>query len=132
MEYTDERNIKCPYCDWEWRDSWEFDCDDGEDSQITCGSCKREFNVTKNVTVTYSTSRIACELEKHNYKLESHFESKHDYVNGERMTKPGREWKWFRIEVCELCDKKEYVEITKDQYDKEIEGVISVVKSINR
>lgn len=58
MEHINENNIKCPYCDWEDKDSWEF----GEDSgTYTCGSCEKEFNVERNVEVTYSTSRIDCE-----------------------------------------------------------------------
>lgn len=118
IEYTYEINIKCPYCDSEDRDSWEFEGDDGEEVQKTCGSCEKEFNVTKNIQVTYSTSRISCEQEKHNYKLESYHESKYEYVKRERIPKPESDWKWFRIEVCEICDDKQYVEITKEQYEE--------------
>ena len=50
MEHKYESNIKCPYCDWEDQDSWEF----GEDSGThTCGSCgrvnERDFLASNNI-----------------------------------------------------------------------------------
>ena len=70
MEHNYESNITCPYCGWEDNDSWEFDQEDGT---VECGGCEKEFNVSRNVEVTYSTSRIACEDDKHDYKTDSHF-----------------------------------------------------------
>lgn len=49
---TDE--AVCPYCGHEIMDSWEYSRDDGE---IECGQCCQEFNYTRNVSVTYSTSK---------------------------------------------------------------------------
>ena len=121
MKHRDEGNIKCPHCNYEDKDSWEFEGNEGEESRVNCKSCEKEFYVERNVTVTYSTSKIECEEGKHNYKLESYFESKYDYINRQRIAKPESEWRWFRIEVCEICDDREYVEITKDQYKKQTE-----------
>lgn len=123
MEHTYENQIKCPYCDWEDRDSWEFTEDEGEQ---TCGKCEKEFNVTRNVDITYSTSRISCKEGAHRYKLESHFESKYEYTSPyrERIEKPSSEWRWFKIEVCEICeicDDKRFVDITQDEYNSAIE-----------
>lgn len=40
MKHLHENNIKCPYCDWEDQDSWEF----GEDSGAhTCDRCEEEY-----------------------------------------------------------------------------------------
>ena len=113
MEHKYENQIKCPYCDWEDSDSWEFDEDEGT---ATCGSCEKEFNVTREVEVTYSTSRIECEEGKHNYQLESHFESKRKFEKGVWSDLPETEWTYHRIEICAECGDKEYIKITKDEY----------------
>lgn len=51
-EGTDE--IVCPHCDHVHRDSWEFSGDDGE---IECYECGEKFHYTRDVYVTYSTSK---------------------------------------------------------------------------
>lgn len=43
----------CPHCGHRVRDSWELD----EDGTYDCGECGEEFNYTKNITITYSTSK---------------------------------------------------------------------------
>ncbi len=51
-EYTDE--VVCPYCFHEHSDSWEFnDWVEGYE----CHECEKPFNVTRNVTINYSTSK---------------------------------------------------------------------------
>lgn len=115
MEHTCENNIKCPYCDYEWQDSWEFEEDSGTH---TCGSCAKEFNVERHVEVTYSTSRIDCEENgsEHNYEFESVFISKRKYENGIWTDLPESEWTHTKIMMCSICGDKEYIEITKDEY----------------
>lgn len=113
MEHKYENQIKCPYCDWEDSDSWEFGEDDGT---ATCGSCEKEFNVTREVEVTYSTSRIECGEGKHNYQLESHFVGKRKFEKGIWSDLPETEWTYNRIEMCAECGDKEYITITKDEY----------------
>lgn len=46
--------IVCPYCGYEYGDSWE--CDDEE--TLTCPHCDKDFFSERNVEVTYSTHRI--------------------------------------------------------------------------
>ena len=121
MEHKYESNIKCPYCDWEDNDSWEFTEDSGTH---TCGSCEKEFNVTRDIEVTYSTSRINCEEEgkKHNYQLENHFISKQEFDgNGKWSDLPEDKWKYRRIEMCSECGNKEYIRLTKEEYYKQTE-----------
>lgn len=113
MKHEYENQIKCPYCDWEDSDSWEFDESEGV---VTCGGCEKEFNVTREIEVTYSTSRIKCEPGKHNYQLENYFDSKRKFVNGIWSDLPESEWTYYRIEMCSECDDKEYVKITKEEY----------------
>jgi transcription elongation factor Elf1 len=55
-EYRGLSHIKCPHCDKEDRDSWET----REDGEIECGYCGKEFWVSVNVEVTYSTEYIKC------------------------------------------------------------------------
>lgn len=47
------RNIVCPHCGHEHRDSWEMP--DGGD--MDCYECDREFRYSRDVTVTYSSSK---------------------------------------------------------------------------
>lgn len=54
-EPFDTEEIVCPYCGYEHQDSWEMEDDDGD---IDCDECGKTFYFTRNVEVTYSTSRI--------------------------------------------------------------------------
>lgn len=117
MEHTCESNIKCPYCDWEDENNWEFGQEDGTH---TCGSCGREFNVTVNVTITYDTTRINCEENEteHDYQFESVFERKRKFEGKGGWTDlPESEWTYTKIMMCSICGDKEYIEITKEEYD---------------
>lgn len=51
-EHTDE--MVCPWCGHEQRDSWESPDDDG---RTACNRCGEDFDYTRHVTVTYSTSK---------------------------------------------------------------------------
>ncbi len=46
--------IVCPWCGYEQGDSWE--CSEGEQQ---CGDCGRTFDVSRDVAVTYCTTKIA-------------------------------------------------------------------------
>jgi len=119
MEHDFEQNIKCPYCDYEDTDSWEFGTDSGKN---TCGSCGEEFNVQVNVEVTYTTTRIDCEENdsKHDYKFESLFVSKENFENGIWNHLQETDWTYFRIMMCSICGDKDYIKITKEEYDTEL------------
>lgn len=45
----------CPYCGDENDDSWELSGDDGV---TTCGACGRDYNYSRYVDVSYSTTPI--------------------------------------------------------------------------
>jgi transcription elongation factor Elf1 len=53
-------NIVCPYCGHEDRDSWEVDFGPGMegDTRVWCGNCDEEFNVSRNVEVSYTSFPI--------------------------------------------------------------------------
>ena len=54
-EYTDY--AVCPYCGYVDKDSWELNLGPGldGDGDVSCNSCGKDFFVSRNVTVTYST-----------------------------------------------------------------------------
>lgn len=55
--YTDE--IVCPYCFYEFDDSWEFQDDSYDvDGPLECNSCGKEFYMYRNISVSYSTVKI--------------------------------------------------------------------------
>jgi hypothetical protein len=115
MRHECESNIKCPYCDWEDEDSWEF----GEDSgTYTCGDCGKEFNVKREVEVTYSTSRLDCLENKteHDYKVDSFYMLKRKHENGIFIDLPENEWTYHKIMMCSICGDKDYIKLTKDEY----------------
>lgn len=47
----------CPHCGREERDAWEFNFGPGLEGEtvITCGYCDREYDTTRNVSVSYTT-----------------------------------------------------------------------------
>ncbi len=52
--YTDE--VTCPYCGYEFMDSWEFE---GEDiGELHCDGCEKEFIAHRNISISYSTSKV--------------------------------------------------------------------------
>jgi hypothetical protein len=58
-EFTEE--IVCPYCGDEWTDSWEYDSSTFGERRLDdclCDECENVFEVSRNVTVTYSTARV--------------------------------------------------------------------------
>src|SRR5438045_320802 len=60
-EYTNE--VVCPYCDHLHRDSWEF----SDSDEHTCEGCEKTFLLEKNYSITYTTKRVPCEDDQHQY-----------------------------------------------------------------
>jgi len=54
-KYTNE--IVCPWCGYTYRDSWEFNLDDGESEVKDCGACEKTFEATRLITINYCTER---------------------------------------------------------------------------
>jgi DNA-directed RNA polymerase subunit RPC12/RpoP len=50
-DYTGE--VVCPWCGYEHGDSWEM-----TEGETECGECGRKFEMTRDVSVSYCTSRI--------------------------------------------------------------------------
>ena len=105
-----EKDIICPYCNYEFSDSWEYN-DEG-DKEIECGECEKEFTLSVEFDVTYSTHRMDCKT--HSYEKatsrdiqqdtcdrwnEKNFCSKSDHVPHTMWTKN-----------CKNCEKREHKE----------------------
>jgi hypothetical protein len=47
----------CPYCGYLMRDAWELSLGVGleGDGETTCGSCERDYYVSRHVSVSYTT-----------------------------------------------------------------------------
>lgn len=56
--YTDE--VVCPYCGYEFGDSWEL----GEEGGLECDKCGKEFEFYRNIEVTYCTYQITEEMKE--------------------------------------------------------------------
>lgn len=50
-EFTEE--VVCPYCGYEFSDSWEF----SDNAEIECDECGETFISERNSEVTYSTQK---------------------------------------------------------------------------
>jgi len=50
-EYTDE--VVCPHCGYEYGDSWEM-----RDGEHECPECEKSFDLVREVSVSYTTSKI--------------------------------------------------------------------------
>jgi len=106
IEHENTNEVVCPYCGYEFSDSWEFDDNGG----IECYECNKNFNYNKNISVDYSTSKIKCDEGKHEYEFESEFlsYSKTDYRTDKITVLPENEWRFIEIQQCKRCDDKIY------------------------
>jgi uncharacterized Zn-finger protein len=53
-DYTDE--VICPYCGYEFSDSWEFN-DTQDEQHVECSECSKEFFLYVDMTVNYTTRK---------------------------------------------------------------------------
>ena len=57
---------KCPYCDTEYIDTWDWGIGNGCEITETCAECGKEFRIQCDIDVTYTslpmeTDLVACE-----------------------------------------------------------------------
>jgi DNA-directed RNA polymerase subunit RPC12/RpoP len=80
------RDIICPYCEYEFVDSWEHG--DSSDESIECDECGKTFTLQVEQEVTYHTY-ADCELN----------DEEHDWQVAIHMSIPS--WTWYQ---CSKCD----------------------------
>lgn len=108
MAHEDTEEIKCPYCDIGFGDSWEYQGSDGATIDCDCG---KTFTLSVSFDVTYSTYKKNCENSKHDYG-EPEYYFLDQKVCDERN----------RIKFCDKSDWKPHRTITRycrncDTYD---------------
>ncbi len=57
IEYSEKRHkddVECPHCDHEHDESWDFP----ESGVVSCHSCEKDFYMTRNIQITYSSSKV--------------------------------------------------------------------------
>lgn len=52
--HEDTEEIICPWCGYEFQDSWEFE----ENGEHECYGCGKSFKFSRIIDVTYDTERI--------------------------------------------------------------------------
>lgn len=95
IQRIQETDITCPYCGYQYKDSWEHGINnDGDSTIIKCPECTNKFYVALAVRYLY-TSKGLCKENgvEHNWHI-------FDFINlkGERIK--GRS--------CLTCDKYEF------------------------
>ena len=103
-EYTDE--IVCPYCGYEFNDSYEYGDDDTVDiGLVECQECEKEFYTTRNFIITYSTIKAkygtckGCGTE--NIVIENHTSTTGSYTD-----------------LCEKCGREERTKNLKKYFEE--------------
>ena len=54
IEHEGTEEIVCPWCGYEFQDSWEFE----ENGETECYGCEKRFKHCQIIDVTYDTERI--------------------------------------------------------------------------
>ena len=54
IEHEGTEEIVCPWCGYEFKDSWEFK----ENGETECYGCEKRFKHYQIINVTYDTERI--------------------------------------------------------------------------
>ena len=56
IEHDYTKNLICPYCGYEDKDTWESGVDEGGEL-IDCQECGKEYFAVQNVLISYSTKK---------------------------------------------------------------------------
>ncbi len=111
IEAFQTAEVTCPYCSFEFSDSWEFGSlrSDGDSDEMECDECGKKFYVRCNLEISYTSSGLCKENnKKHNWEYFD-FSSEDD---GKRCY--GRK--------CLTCGKYEF---DKTKEDEEVHKSVS-------
>jgi hypothetical protein len=99
-----ESEITCPYCGYEYTESYEYDSSDldacGEED---CPDCEKKFKWSRNTSITYSTSGM-CEENGigHDWKFDTEARpSRYDY-------------KFIAAKHCRRCGDCQLLEVNQE------------------
>ena len=104
--------ITCPYCGYKFENSWEY----GDDGDLECHECEREFYFSTYHTVSYSSRKMDCDPTKHEFEpwTEWRSVSHDDWWSKRGITK-------IRTRNCKNCDHGD-VETDEAPTQQEDEG----------
>ncbi len=54
-EHSYTHEIVCPYCGYEFGDSWEIGINEQDIGEVDCHQCEKTFMAYRNIEVTYNT-----------------------------------------------------------------------------
>jgi len=110
IEAFARREITCPYCGYEFSDSWEHHGldNDGDSQEEECPECEKKFHVKLDISHDY-TSHGLCEENKEEHDWESF-----DHTTDGKRCK-GRK--------CLTCGKYEFDRETLDEEQRGKEAV---------
>ncbi len=83
---------KCPWCDCEVQDLWEYNLEDGDAEEYDCPSCDKKIQISLSVSYDYTIKSVGC--ENHVLDLHPHME----HYTGK---------KFVNLE-CKLCKNEFY------------------------
>jgi DNA-directed RNA polymerase subunit RPC12/RpoP len=52
-----KEEITCPHCGYHISDSWDYNLGQDETTEVECHNCEREFKVTCNIKVDYTSAK---------------------------------------------------------------------------
>ena len=68
------KKITCPYCGQQFEPDLEYvDVFSEEKFQQQCPHCENVVNLTPSVTIDFDVDKCACQLENHEWKLQTCF-----------------------------------------------------------
>lgn len=95
VDQADE--ITCPYCGYEYRDSWEFRKDDGEEE---CSECEKKFRWSRGSKVWYDSAKD-CKLNG----------EQHEFGAWGEVTKSYYGDSYYKARHCQKCPEIELQDV---------------------
>ena len=101
-------SLECPFCGAEDEDCvsdvWEYDA--GEDYEVECGSCEKEFILSGEATIDWSASKPDCD-GNHEFGDAKRYDcdkKHHEDIARIMNRKPETEYYSFWARDCANCD----------------------------
>lgn len=106
---TDE--IVCPLCKHKFSDSWEYELDGDDSTEVECENCGKDFLVTISVTVNYTSKPITDEywdrLARSEASVERMWRSNGSFDLADRYRQRSEVYRMYRRHPvpCEYIDR---------------------------
>lgn len=80
--YKENNSVICPYCDEVYDNSDDDSYSGGEELEVTCGSCGKDFTYSANVDITFDSNKVdRCQDCKYFSEDTQYCEKEDDYLN---------------------------------------------------